>query len=324
MIIISDKTFKDGKKSYSFLGNFFVKETFNGDINVKLFGHKIFSKTVPTLKMLSDLKGKVDRLSREISANYLSLTIANQHQKVFPNFKNKEKDGAAVIVATGPTLAAYTPIKKAVHIGVNSACKKDNIKLDYWFATDYIAIDTFVDKLVELECEKFVGVCANPTSWSESYRASALNGTPRIISDTVIEKIHANKFYFKTNLREISRNIEIEPFYNLCSCVFSAVTFAVHLGVKKIYLVGCDSANNGYFDDRKQTGDFRADNIVRDWHLFAKSLRLFYPDLEIISVNPVGLRGLFKDVYTQEYLDANPEVREELGRNVEILNKKNK
>ena len=29
--------------------------------------------------------------------------------------------------------------------------------------------------------------------------------------------------------------------------------------------------------------------------------RLYYPDTEIISINPVGLRGLFRDAYTDNY-----------------------
>ena len=32
--------------------------------------------------------------------------------------------------------------------------------------------------------------------------------------------------------------------------------------------------------------------------------RQYYPETEIISINPVGLRGLFKDVYTEEYQTA--------------------
>ena len=34
------------------------------------------------------------------------------------------------------------------------------------------------------------------------------------------------------------------------------------------------------------------------------------PDIEIISVNPVGLKGLFRDVYTKEYVKNNPELFE--------------
>ena len=32
---------------------------------------------------------------------------------------------------------------------------------------------------------------------------------------------------------------------------------------------------------------------------------LHYPDMEIISVNPVGLKGMFHDVYTESYLNAS-------------------
>lgn len=62
---------------------------------------------------------------------------------------------------------------------------------------------------------------------------------------------------------------------------------------------------------------------VKDWCSLKKFLEIFYPDIEIISVNPVGLRGLFKDVYTQRYLDANPQLKEELGENIEILSEDN-
>ena len=34
----------------------------------------------------------------------------------------------------------------------------------------------------------------------------------------------------------------------------------------------------------------------------------YYDDVEIISVNPIGLRGMFKDVYTREFLKDHPEI----------------
>ena len=33
--------------------------------------------------------------------------------------------------------------------------------------------------------------------------------------------------------------------------------------------------------------------------------------MEIISVNPVGLKGMFHDMYTESYLDAHPEIDRE-------------
>ena len=34
----------------------------------------------------------------------------------------------------------------------------------------------------------------------------------------------------------------------------------------------------------------------------------FYPDTEIISVNPMGLRGLYSDVYTDDFIADHPEI----------------
>lgn len=34
----------------------------------------------------------------------------------------------------------------------------------------------------------------------------------------------------------------------------------------------------------------------------------FYPETEIVSINPVGLKGLFHDVYTENYLVDHPEL----------------
>ena len=39
-------------------------------------------------------------------------------------------------------------------------------------------------------------------------------------------------------------------------------------------------------------------------------------------MNPVGLRGIFKEVWTESYLAEHPEIRDELGDKIEILQTK--
>ena len=39
------------------------------------------------------------------------------------------------------------------------------------------------------------------------------------------------------------------------------------------------------------------DNVISLWYQLKKFARVFYPDTEIISINPVGLKGIFKDEY---------------------------
>ncbi|GHV21941.1 hypothetical protein FACS189494_08050 [Spirochaetia bacterium] len=40
------------------------------------------------------------------------------------------------------------------------------------------------------------------------------------------------------------------------------------------------------------------------WEIFRNFIEIFYPDVEIISVNPVGLKGMFDDIYTNSCEDG--------------------
>ena len=48
--------------------------------------------------------------------------------------------------------------------------------------------------------------------------------------------------------------------------------------------------------------------LVNSWKWVKDFTNRFYPGTEIISVNPVGLKGLFRDVYTEAYLKEHPEI----------------
>ena len=39
------------------------------------------------------------------------------------------------------------------------------------------------------------------------------------------------------------------------------------------------------------------DNVISLWHQLKRFAQVFYPNTEIISINPVGLKGIFKDEY---------------------------
>ena len=52
--------------------------------------------------------------------------------------------------------------------------------------------------------------------------------------------------------------------------------------------------------------------------MFKQFKNKVYPDVEVVSINPVGLKGVFKDVYTEEYLNAHPEINK---NEVEIFDK---
>ena len=66
--------------------------------------------------------------------------------------------------------------------------------------------------------------------------------------------------------------------------------FLLYMGCNPIYLVGCDG---GLTADKNSDNSF----IMSLWEVFRIWKNIEYKDVEIISVNPVSLRDLFKNVY---------------------------
>ncbi|MCL2748944.1 MAG: hypothetical protein FWE50_02610 [Alphaproteobacteria bacterium] len=50
---------------------------------------------------------------------------------IFSQFRNHHKGQDIILIATGPSLDKFTPMKDAVYIGVNGAVKYNKVKFDY-------------------------------------------------------------------------------------------------------------------------------------------------------------------------------------------------
>ena len=86
--------------------------------------------------------------------------------------------------------------------------------------------------------------------------------------------------------------------------------FILYTNPSKIYLVGIDCSSAGHFNQKQDTTEEHAkrmkdrgedlfqwaDLTQRFWYELKEFACQYYPGTEIISVNPVGLRGLFKDL----------------------------
>ena len=83
---------------------------------------------------------------------------------------------------------------------------------------------------------------------------------------------------------------------------------------EKIYIVGIDCTNRkkehfignsidcSIRNEDMNLNDQYAIDSYKNLKTFAQT---YYPNTEIISVNPVGLKGIFKDVYTKTYQEQN-------------------
>ncbi len=212
-----------------------------------------------------------------------ALEIHETHKASFSEFRSCHTGRDVVIVATGPTMKSYTPKKNAIHIGVNAAFLNEKIPLDFYFTTDYEHKDEWFEKLKSYNCVKFFGQYS-----TGEYRDRFQ------IPDKIIEENHGRRYFQAAPNEDIHLNIEYYPLMGFYSVVFQAIHFALYTNARRIYLVGCDCSDSGYFNGTVQTSA----NVYK-WRKGYEKLKFFaerfYPQTEIISINPVGLKGLFKE-----------------------------
>lgn len=218
------------------------------------------------------------------------LSTALLHQKTFTKFKAIHTGQDIVILATGPSLNNFKPIKNAIYIGVNSAFKYDKVKLNYLFAQDYLGCKDYIDEMDCYQgnrCIKFYGLTTEfDGQWA------------RVIPEH--NAIKARALRYRTDWEKID-NFEPRLAYDISttalgcfgSVVFPAIQFALWTNPKRIYLVGCDCSNLGHFDN---TSSENLQRLIGPWNAVKRFVDVYYPATEIISVNPVGLRGLFTDL----------------------------
>lgn len=225
------------------------------------------------------------------------LSTMIMHQKTFMNFKNIHQGKDIVIVASGPTLQYFKPMKDCIYIGVNKSFLSQKAKMDYLFLQDFTGTTSgYINEASKLDCIKFYGLT------SEDTRPECT------IPESI--RIAANAYPYRTDWEKIP-NFKTEFAYDLSvqslgcggTVVFPALQFALWTNPRRIYLVGADTSCAGYFDGSGK--NFLVPNrLVPLYRRFKQFAKQYYPYTEIISINPVGLKGIFKDEYTKEYLKS--------------------
>lgn len=236
----------------------------------------------------NDLKCFINRIVEK------KLSTMAMHQRTFIPFKNKHCGRDIVIVATGPTLKYFKPIENAVYIGVNRAFMAENIKLDYLFLQDFSgATAGYIQQANKLSCVKFYGLTSE-------------NDFPeRTVPEDV--RLEANAYPYRTDW-EVLPNFKTEFAYDLSvqslgcggTVVFPALQFALWTHPRRIYLVGVDTTCQGYFNDAGKNF-LKPQRLIPLYKRFKDFAKQYYPYTEIISVNPVGLKGIFEDTYTDGF-----------------------
>lgn len=245
---------------------------------------------------------------------YIVLPAQKKHPEVFSKYKDIYKGRDVVLCATGPTFNYYTPIPGAIHVGVNNAYKNKKVLLDYLFVQDG---ETIVEKGKEEIlnyrgefCKKFFGI---------HYLKPAEVDTV-FISEKAVEQAYAERYYFLlhtdlpySSIPICNADITTRPLNTWGSVSFPALEFILWTHPKRIFLVGCDNSFNGYFTKQDSPLNSTVNDyeiMYKGWLEIKKFIRGIYSDIEVISINPVGLKGIFKDIFTSEYLKDHPNVKQ--------------
>ena len=237
--------------------------------------------------------------------------VCRVNTKAFAEYRNAFRGKEVVIVGAGPTLKYYEPIPDAIHIGLNFAWRNEKIKFDYLFVQDgaYFKIISEDNNKVQLteKIKKILFIGKRVAVTADVFRDCAENS---LLTDKTFQ------YYLNwiNGGQTIYQDICTHPLMNFGSVVNPALHFALFTNPEKLYLVGCDVSQLGHFYDKKKAKlpsySINSVGLKTGYARMKMFARLYYPDTEIISINPVGLRGLFKDVYTDEYRKALEEEKQ--------------
>ena len=218
-------------------------------------------------------------------AEMMALEI-NKQLRIYKDFcKGKN----VYIVGGGLTEAYYNPSdKEGVYIGINRAFKNKKYKFDFLFAQDQFpeGMKEFFDYSGN-NCKKMIGITGY--DYDVEINESEIHG------DNVLRYVLESK-----HMQRIPQNIIYKPFADLRGTVFSAIQFALYMYPSSIYLIGFDcSAGGDLFTNKKENYRYQ----LKGWTMIQRFISDYYKDIGIISINPVGLKGMFSDVYTEQYLE---------------------
>lgn len=223
------------------------------------------------------------------------------HPETFGKYKNIFEGKDVILVATGPSVDDYIPltgengIDDISCVGINRAFLYDKFKIDYLFAQDINPIKNHLEQLRLLDCEKFYGISLYP----------------ELMIPESVARLHNAKRYCLAWNRDLMSGANIfgfaldcanEPLGTIGSTVGCAMNFILYGNPRRIYLVGCDCTNFGYSNlaGGGKYNNLNTERVIQGWLDIKEFASVFYPETEIISVNPVGLRGMFKDLYQKE------------------------
>ncbi len=254
---------------------------------VRFFKYLYLFFIAPFSKLIQRFIRTIDEQNYYVSR---AIVVNQVNSEAFAKYKNIYNGKDIAIIATGPSLNKYIPLENTINIAVNRAFLHDKVRSDYIFMIDYTAVKDYIEKANEepyKNIPKFYGI---PPERIYGFKEIKLPMIPESLSI----RHNATRFYGylnRTGKTYFQREIDKNWLDANGGIAFIAAQFALFTNPRRIYLVGCD-CSSGYFNSKKGN---KNNHLVKYWKQFKDFASLYYPETEIISINPVGLKGLFVD-----------------------------
>lgn len=250
-----------------------------------------------------EVKKQLAHISAALNANRANLAnlkpiIEAQylHPQTFGKYKNAFAGKNVVLVCTGPTAKRYKPIKDAIHVGVNGAVYLNQVQLDYLFVQDFTirqkfntSMNTDALNYKGNDCKKFFGILPDV----------CLSQVKSIIERIPLKFAHnsnVSQYVIEDKVKHnVAYDLERQPMGDFCGTVFSALQFILYTHPKTLYIVGWDCGAGYAYNKPNAMGSANAQiDILKTY--FLPFIKINYPDIQIIVINPVGLKGIFKEI----------------------------
>lgn len=267
-----------------------------------VLGIKIKFKNV-ILSLLVDIQNSINKvlyMQNFIYSLYSVIKACHVHPNTFGKYKGCNEGKDVVLVCGGPSIKYFEPIDNAVYATVNNGCLYDKVKFDYLFLQELHenkGKNLIVNNYSYKNCQKFYGIIAQK-------RLSEVYPSCKLIPPKDFDANNVKRYYLDDILNyKFAYDLTTEPIGDFGGTAFSAIQFLLWTRPKRIYLAGvdCSSAGNAFHENKEV---MHLECHIESW----KKLKQFkddcYPSVEIISINPVGLKGVFKDIYTESFTKA--------------------
>lgn len=270
-----------------------------GDITISRFMGLRYNTRQISLPFESDVR----MLQTIAHAN----AIAQTHQKTFAKYKNCHKDDEIVLIATGNTLKYFTPdyLKNRVYVGLNTAVARANLPINYFFFQDFR----------HPQAQKILRCVENRTDVKKFYGIlQDVIFADWIIPESVALRHEAERYYVISQWKyppvHFTYDIANEPLGDSGAVCFAAMQFILWTNPRRIYLVGVDVTDRYFDNSLATTSKYGIGQQYQGWMEMLKFAKAYYPDTEIVSINPVRLRGMCNDVYTENFISNHPEIKD--------------